>query len=76
MLNSLLHSAKKRIQNDPQMDPKKGPKMDPKNVPNEPRERTRSETPPGGAREAQNLIKQTKTPWGKPVRQEGRKAQN
>ena len=52
-----------------------GLKMTPKIDQNEPRERTASETPPGGAQKPQNLIKQTKTPPGEPVGQEGRKAQ-
>ena len=51
-------------------------KMTPKIVQNEPPERTLPETPPGGAREPQNLIKQTKNTSGKPVGQEGRKAQS
>ena len=44
-------------------------KMTPKINQNEPRERTASETPPGGAQKPQNLLKPTKTPpgnlWGK-----------
>ena len=44
-------------------------KMTPKIDQNEPRERTASETPPGGAQKPQNLLKPTKTPpgnlWGK-----------
>ena len=51
-------------------------KMTPKIVQNEPRERTASETPPGGTQKPQNLIKPTKTPPGEPVGQEGRKAQS
>ena len=64
------------VQNGPKMHPKMSPKMDPKMVQNGPQERSLSETPPGGPREAQNLIKQTKTTPGKPVGQEGRKAQD
>ena len=51
-------------------------KMTPKIDQNEPRERTASETPPGGAQKPQNLLKPTKTPPGEPVGQEGRKAQS
>ena len=44
-------------------------KMTPKIDQNEPRERTASETPPGGAQKPQTLSKPTKTPpgnlWGK-----------
>ena len=44
-------------------------KMTPKIDQNEPRERTASETPPGGAQKPQTLLKPTKTPpgnlWGK-----------
>ncbi len=44
------------------MTPKMGPKMIPKMVLNAPRRRTLLQTSPGGAREAQNLIKSMKTP--------------
>ena len=48
---------------------KRTPKIDQ----NEPRERTASETPPGGAQKPQNLLKPTKTPPGESTSKDGKR---